>query len=313
MAIGSFVKKLFEKNPNLPFRGTLRTIERRWRGSPGRLYRNFRPVNSTRPLRCNPAAETEIHTLTCHKHVFMYITAIKSLLRFVPDVAVVVHDDGSLTPTDIATIERHIDGIRVIRRIDADRIMESLLAACPKTAAYRSEVINSLELTDHALLAGTERLIITNSDTLFLRCPDEVVQWISADNDDVLCVYEEEPAQQAEFLAKMGSSFPPHLTLALVCLRKSLVEAAEIEKSMNRIEPTDIPWFVGQNLLPVLIGEKVDGDKIKFLGGRLYEASGEFKEDAAVFRHYWTSMENLRPQYFADASKVIAELKSARN
>jgi hypothetical protein len=243
----------------------------------------------------------------------MYITAIKSLLRFVPDLAVVVHDDGSLAAKDIATIEHHIEGIKVIRRRDADEILGELLASCPKTAAYRSEVINSLELTDHALLAGTERMIITNSDTLFLRHPDELVQWITSDTEDVLCVYEEAPVQQAEFLKKMGSSFPPHLTLALTCLRKSMVEAAEIEAFMNRVEKTDSQWFIGQNLLPVLIGKKVRSDKIKFLDRRLYEASGEFKEDAAVFRHYWTSIANLRPQYFADASKVISELKAARN
>ena len=309
MAIGSFVKELFEKTPNFPFRETLRTIERRWRGSPGRLYRNFRPVNSTRPLRCNPAAETEIHTLTCHKHVFMYITAIKSLLRFVSDVAVVVHDDGSLTPTDIATIEKHIEGIRVIRRGDADQVMASLLASCPKTAEYRSKVVNSLELTDHALLANKEKLIITNSDTLFLQRPEEVIQWIAADRESVLCVYEKEPYQQAEFLNRLGSPFPPHLTFALVCLRKSLVEPAEIEKYMSLVEPADSPWYVGQNLLPVLLGGKLSADKIEFLDKQKYEASAEFR-DGAVFRHYWTSLANLRPQFFSDAGAVIADLKS---
>src|ERR1019366_346638 len=175
MAISSFIRKFYEKNPDFPLRKSLRALYWRWRESPGRLYRNFRPVDSTRPLRCNPASQTEIHTLTCHKHVFMYITAIKSFLRFVSDVAVVVHDDGSLTPEDITTIERHIDGIKVIRRPDADEVMGRLLAAYPKTARYRSEVINSLELTDHALLASRERLIITNSDTLFLQRPDEVI------------------------------------------------------------------------------------------------------------------------------------------
>lgn len=310
MAIGSFVKKLYEKNPNFPLRETLRSIERRWRGSPGRLYRNFRPVNSTRPLKCNPAAKTEIHTLTCHKHVFMYITAIKSLLRFFSDLAVVVHDDGSLTPTDVATIERHIEEIRVIRRSEADRIMGNLLSSYPKTASYRSKVINSLELTDHALLASKEKLIIINSDTLFLQRPEEIIDWIAADRDTVLCVYEEKPHQQAEFLNRIGSTFPPHLTFALVCLRKSLVEPVEIEKIMSQVEPADSQWFIGQNLMPVLIGRKLSPDRIEFLDKNSYEASAEFRE-GAVFRHYWTSIANLRPQFFADARAVIAELKSS--
>src|ERR1017187_1906736 len=81
MSIVTFIKKTYEKNPDLPFRKALRAIYWQLLGSPRRLYRNFKPVNSTKPLRCNPASQTDLHTLTCHKHVFMYITAIKSLLR----------------------------------------------------------------------------------------------------------------------------------------------------------------------------------------------------------------------------------------
>ncbi|SRR6266568_5972360 len=310
MTIAALIKRLYEKSPGLPFHGTVRAIYRRLRGSPARLYYKFKPINSTKPLRCNPDAQTELHTLTCHQHVFMYITAAKSLLRFVSDIAVVVHDDGTLTGRDIATIEHHIQGIKVIRRRDADALLENCLAPFPKTAKYRAEIVNSLELTDHAILAGKQKLIITNSDILFLRRPDQVIQWIAGEDGDVLCVYEKEPAQQAEFLARMNSSFPPHLTLALVCLYRDMVEPADIEELLSQFKHTDASWFIGQNSLPVLIGNKMDKSKIRFLDQQLYEASGVFRE-GAVFRHYWTSIASLRPQYFADAAKVIAELKSA--
>lgn len=309
MTVGTFIKKTYANNPKLPLRGVARAIYWRLRASPRRFYRSFKAVDSTRPLKCNPSARTEVHTLTCHDHVFMYITAIKSLLRFVSDVAVVVHDDGTFTAEDVSTIERHIVGIKVIRRREADEIVGKLLTPYPRTASYRAAVINSLELTDHALLAGREKVIITNSDTLFLRRPEEVIRWIEADKDEVLCVYEKKPVQQAEFVAKRQSTFPPHLTLALVCLYKPVVAAADMEEIMNQIEPTDAPWFIGQNSLPVLIGKKVASDKIRFLDSQNYQASGEF-EGAAVFRHYWTSIVNLRPQFSADARKVIAELKS---
>lgn len=242
----------------------------------------------------------------------MYVTAVKSLLRFVSDVAVVVHDDGTLTAADIAAIGHHIEGIKVIRRCDADRTVADLLAPFPKTKAYRAEVINSLELIDHALLATKEKIIITNSDILFLRRPDDVICWIAADNDDILCVYEDEPFQQTEFLARMKSSFPPHLTLALVCFRRDLVNPAGIEDLLGRMKETDKPWFIGQNSLPVFIGKKANSSKIKFLNQQLYQASGVFKE-GAIFRHYWTSLSSLRPQYVTDAAKVIAELKAGIN
>jgi len=240
----------------------------------------------------------------------MYITATKSLLRFVSELAVVAHDDGSLTPEDIRLIEHHIVGVKVIRRQDADSVVGRRLALCPKTASYRSAVVNSLELTDHALLAGRERIIITNSDTLFLRRPDEVMRWIESDKGEVLCVYEKQPVQQAEFVAKFRSSFPPHLTLALVCLcRPVLDDASEIEEILAHVDENDKPWFIGQNSLPVLIGRKVSAERVKFLDQDEYQASGEFS-GSAIFRHYWTSIVNLRSQYCVDARRVIAELGS---
>jgi hypothetical protein len=240
----------------------------------------------------------------------MYITAAKSLLRFVSELAVVAHDDGSLTPEDIRTIEHHIVGVKVIRRLDADRVVGQRLALCSKTAIYRSAVVNSLELTDHALLAGRERIIITNSDTLFLCRPDEVMRWIESDNGEVLCVYEKQPVQQAEFVTKFRSSFPPHLTLALVCLcRPILDDASEIEEILAHVDENDNPWFIGQNSLPVLIGRKVSAERVKFLNQDEYQASGEFS-GSAIFRHYWTSIVNLRSQYCVDARRVIAELAS---
>ena len=309
MTVDTFIKEIYKNHSWLPFRDTARAVFRQLRSNPRRFYRSFEPARFTRPLKCNPAAPVELHTLTCHDHVLMYITSIKSLLRFVSELAVVVHDDGSLTEDDIVTIERHIAGIKVIRRKVADEIAAGLLALSPRTAAYRTSVINSLELTDHALLASREKTIITNSDTLFLQRPDALIRWITEDRGEVLCVYEKQPVQQAEFLTKMKSEFPPHLTLALVCLCKPVASAAEIEEIMLRVDEKDVPWFVGQNSLPVLIGRKLARDKIRFLDAELYQASGEF-EGSAIFRHYWTSIVNLRSQFSVDARKVIAELRS---
>src|SRR3569833_2664748 len=120
MTFGAFIKRFYEKNPGIPFRKMARAIYWKYWASPRRFYRTFDAVDSTAPLKCNADAHTEVHTLTCHDHVFMYITAIKSLLRFVSDLAVVVHDDGTLTEQDVSKLEHHIVGIKVIRRVEAD-------------------------------------------------------------------------------------------------------------------------------------------------------------------------------------------------
>lgn len=308
MTLASLIKKLYRKYPGMPFHRTARDAYWWLRARPEKLYRGLKAIESTPPLACNPAALTELHTLTCHKHVYMYITAIKSLLRFISGLAIVVHDDGSLTTADITTIEQHIPGARVIRRSDADEIAKKLLASFPKTRAFRDTVINALELTDHGLLAARKKIVVTNSDTLFLRRPDELIRWIASDGHDVLCVYEEAPWQQAEFLSRMKSPFPPHVTLALLCLSKDMVDAAEIEAVLNQVQPTDDPWFIGQNTLPAVIGKKIDPGQVRFLDRHRYQASAVFRE-GAIFRHYWSSAASLRPQFCADVAQVVAELK----
>ncbi len=81
----------------------------------------FRDVLRTGPLRTSPASETEAHVLVCHRDVNMCILAIKSFLRYVDDVSIVIHDDGSLTGADSALFEKHILGARLIPRSFAGR------------------------------------------------------------------------------------------------------------------------------------------------------------------------------------------------
>ena len=107
-------------------------------------------------------------------------------------------------------------------------------------------MINSLELTDHILLSNGEKIIITTGTRSFLRRPDALFEWIDAPAREVLCVYEKEPYEQSEFLARVGSKFPPHVTLGLACFPRYLVDAAEIEKLVAQADESTDPWYLGQ-------------------------------------------------------------------
>lgn len=162
-SIVGIVRKVYLDHQWLPFRRKLQSLIRAARARRNDFEVRFRRIRSTKPLACHPDAATQMHVLTCHKHVSMFLTSAKSLLRFNPDLAVVLHDDGSLTPGDVRTIERHIQGIRIISRKDADAIADRVLVNCPRTRAYRAQVVNSLELTDHILLGDSQN---SSSQTL---------------------------------------------------------------------------------------------------------------------------------------------------
>jgi len=268
------------------------------------LNRKHAAILRTRATKCNPDARVELHTLTGHAHLYMYMTMLKSLLRFHDDIAVVAHDgDNTITERDRALLKQHIEGIEIIDKDTADKAMLTALAAYPRCLKYRSRIVNAVELLDFNVLAQREKLILVNSDVLFLEKPQRLVDWIMSDSKDIVAVYEERPARQKEDLAALNVDFPAHLTIALMCSHGSLFDPDFVEEVLSR---TENDWFIGQNIYPMLVARRPDS-RFAFFDRDEYQASGVFKE-GAVFRHYWSSTGLFAGTQFEDARRVINRL-----
>jgi hypothetical protein len=274
-----------------------------------KLINAFKPILQTHPFKCNSHARTAIHTVTGHYHLFMYIAALKSLLRFYDDVAIVAHDDnGTLTDSDKDILHHHIEGIAIIDRNIADKQMEPILSSFPHCRKYRSRIFASLELLDNILLATTERIITMNSDVLFLKRPDELIQWLINGSNEIIYVHEDNPSTQKELLSEIGCNFPPHVTLALVCFYREIIDLALIEDVLKKSKFTRTHlWLLGQCIYPVLFSNKSDKYKIRSFDKEKWAASGHFRE-GEIFRHYWSSTGILAENHFSDFGKILGEL-----
>ena len=234
----------------------------------------------------------------------MYMTMLKSLLRFHDDIAVVAHDgDNTITETDRALLKRHIEGIEILDKETADKAMLTALAAYPRCLKYRSRIVNAVELLDFNVLAHRDKLVLVNSDVLFLEKPQRLIDWIMSDGKEVVAVYEESPARQREDLATLNVDFPAHLTIALMCSHGSLFDPVFVEEVLSKREND---WFIGQNIYPMLVARRPDL-RFEFFDRDEYQASGVFKE-GAVFRHYWSSTGLFAGTQFTDAGSVITRL-----
>lgn len=136
----------------------------------------FGKVASTRPLACNPSASTGVHSAVPHKYVYAYLTAIKSLLRYEADLAVYVHDDGSLMDQDKQLIRQHVPGAKIVDRAWADRefaerVNDDFLLK------VRSSYTSYLKLFDPTLVSPHERILVVDTDVLFLKRPLEILGW----------------------------------------------------------------------------------------------------------------------------------------
>lgn len=136
----------------------------------------FHDVADTPPITTDPESDTGIHTAVPHKYLYAYLTAIKSLLRYHQNLAVYVHDDGSLRPEDKHIIKKHLPGVCIIERAWSDQAFEDKVGD-EFLGKVRKSYTSYLKLFDPTLVSTHRRIIIVDTDVLFLRRPDEIIDW----------------------------------------------------------------------------------------------------------------------------------------
>jgi hypothetical protein len=155
---------LMQKNSNLLFRGVLKTP----------------------PIRTDPSAHTVLYTSLNSQSCRAYIAAAKSFLRFFPEVAVEVQDDGDLCESCREELRRHIIGITIHSKEEMDRIIIKNLsgrvqAAMPPSNEYYSFKpikILYLKLFNTICRYSEKKVIFLDSDMLFLKYPKFIIEWI---------------------------------------------------------------------------------------------------------------------------------------
>lgn len=266
------------------------------------LYRSLQ----TPGFECNSQASAEIHSITCHKHLLMYLLSIKSFLRFYNDVLVVVHNDGTLTNKDKSILKKHIKGVKIIDKNLAEAKVLAVLKDFPNSVKYRKDYLIARQVFDYLLLSQTDKIISLDSDTLFFKKPVELINWLRNNSQQIIYSYEENPHQQQVTLANIGYNYQPNICVGLMCFYQDILNLELIEKIISKIDKLD--WWTTQNIYPVLIKNKADKYQLSFFEPKQYQNLANFQPGNIIFRHYWSSSGISREQ-LNDSQKVINELK----
>ena len=145
-------------------------------------------------------SDFEVHSLLGSRHVGMCLWSIKSLLHHAQrPFSIVLHDDGSLSLQDIEKLKRHLPGVRVIRKADADTLIRPMLSPWKAVEAYRfgtlgdtdysrSMSIFAIKLLDFNLLTAASRILVLDTDVLFFRRPSELLDWVD-NKSEAQCMY----------------------------------------------------------------------------------------------------------------------------
>ena len=134
----------------------------------------------------NNFKDLEIHTLICNRDVLLAINNFKSLQKFeeFKDVPVFLHDDGSLTESDIILLN-NIKNVVLIKRSDADFDIEEHIKDYPNCYSYRlgKNPINlwhKIKTFDYYYFSKTKKVLGLDSDLLFMQKPKNVIDLINS-------------------------------------------------------------------------------------------------------------------------------------
>jgi hypothetical protein len=123
------------------------------------------------PPAIYPPAQTamRVHSLLGHQQMELALRCLGSLVQcHTKPLALVLHDDGTLTNEDLSRIHTRLRPTQIVTRQEADQQMNAWLVRHPRCLAMRRDSVLALKLFDVPWFAG-ETLVFCDADVLFLR------------------------------------------------------------------------------------------------------------------------------------------------
>jgi len=212
-------------------------ISRRFGNGIGTIVKRlvFDRIDRTPAITVNPESCVEIHMLLRYSDVCMGLVALKSFLRFYTDVAVVIHDDGSLAREALNRLTTQVRGCHVVTREQGDQALIPYLKRWSNCVRFRSVRVNSLQLFDYNVLARRQKLISLDSDVIFIKEPAAVIEWCQKDSDSVIYNQEQQGTQAGKMLRRRHLPCIGNLNSGFLGYFRDIVDYDHVEFLLNEL------------------------------------------------------------------------------
>ena len=122
-----------------------------------------------------------VHVLTGEKDWQLCAWMLASFFHYTEQTwNVVIHDDGTLTDAIRRELAALFKNARIIPRAQADATLDSVLKPLPFCYEYRGMHPLALKIFDMPYYCEAPQFIMLDSDVLFFRRPQEIVDWAQA-------------------------------------------------------------------------------------------------------------------------------------
>jgi hypothetical protein len=136
-------------------------------------------ILDTQPILNTTDRTCEIHVLTYSQDWLNLIWALKTFYYYSKrHYALCIHDDGTLTVDNRATLQYHFPDARIIERPDADRQVLATLQNHPRCLEFRKTNHLSPKVFDFREYLESDRMLLLDSDVLFFAEPTVLLQRI---------------------------------------------------------------------------------------------------------------------------------------
>ena len=129
------------------------------------LQHKVREIIRTPPQFCSKSGDFSLLTMLCETDVQCFLLAAKSFMRFSPPRRAYILNDGTLTRQSKELLKRHIQGTEIL---EASSFSDD---KCPHGGAWE-------RLLAISFLSKNEYIIQMDSDTIFLKKPNEVLNCV---------------------------------------------------------------------------------------------------------------------------------------
>jgi hypothetical protein len=236
----------------------------------------------------------EIHVLTSRHDWLNLIWALKSFYaasgrRY----ALCIHEDGTLDPFALSSLQRHFPTARIIRRQEADQRLAHELREFPRSAQFRNTNLLALKVFDFIAFLQADRMVLFDSDLLFFDEPTAYLSRLedgsyrlnafNADCDSAYTVDAEAVKARLgfELLARVNSGFG--------IVHRDSIKLEWIEEFLALPGLTEGHFWRIEQTLYALCSSRYGAELLP----QEYEVSLETGIPPRVFRHYVGAIRHL--------------------
>lgn len=196
-----------------------------------------------------------------------------------------IHDDGSLTKSDMELFQMHLPRCRVIVRSEADQRMDDVLRGYPRCQRMRRALRFhcALKLFDPWVYSPTDVIVLMDSDILFFRRPHELLECaekgkacFNADYQDAYAV------RTGEIRHRMGIDVLDRVNAGLLVLEREKFDLDLVEQYFTTFPAPIHDLNRHEQTLYALLLSQAGAHRLS----KVYQISKQPIEAATVSHHF---------------------------